>query len=92
MSAQPERFKRILQIRLNDQQVDAVSAVLFQKIQEGPRVGRSLMEKSAAEDELAEFLRDWPLMRNNTPDFRRASSEVVKNYFYPMKDINLLID
>ena len=43
-------------------------------------------------DELAEFLRDWPLMRNNTPDFRRASSEVVKNYFYPMKDINLLID
>jgi signal transduction histidine kinase len=58
LSAQPERFKRILQIRLNDQQVDAVSAVLFQKIQEGPRVGRSLMEKSAAEDELAEFLED----------------------------------
>lgn len=43
-------------------------------------------------DELAEFLKGWPLMRNNTPEFRLKISEVVKNYYYPLADINLLID
>jgi hypothetical protein len=43
-------------------------------------------------DELVEFLKSWPLMRNNTPEFRQESSEVVKNYYFPMKDINSLID
>ena len=43
-------------------------------------------------DELAEFLKGWPLMRNNSPEFRLESSEVVKDYYFPMKDINLLID
>jgi len=56
--AQPERFKRILQIRLSDAQVDAVTALLFEKLKAGPRTDLSLMQKSAAEDELAEFLED----------------------------------
>lgn len=43
-------------------------------------------------DELTEFLKGWPLMRNNTPEFRLESSKVVKDYYFPMKDINLLID
>ncbi|MBI1193715.1 MAG: cyclic nucleotide-binding domain-containing protein [Bacteroidetes bacterium] len=56
--AQPERFKRILQIRLNDDQVDAVTALLFEKLKAGPRTDLSLMQKASAEDELAEFLED----------------------------------
>ena len=43
-------------------------------------------------DELTEFLKGWPLMRNNSPEFRLESSKVVKDYYFPMKDINLLID
>jgi signal transduction histidine kinase len=58
LAAQPERFKRIMQIRLNDAQVDAVTALLFEKLKAGPRQDWTLMQKSAAEDELAEFLED----------------------------------
>jgi hypothetical protein len=43
-------------------------------------------------EKLAEFLKGWPLMRNNTPEFRLESSQVVRDYYFPMSDINLLID
>ncbi len=43
-------------------------------------------------DELAEFLKSWSLMRNNTPEFRRESSKVVRDYYFPMRDINSVID
>ncbi len=58
LTAQPERFKRIIEIKLNHEQVDAVTNLLFSKLAAGPQHGLSLMEKSAAEEDLADFLQE----------------------------------
>lgn len=43
-------------------------------------------------EELAEFLKGYPLTLNNTADFREECVRVNINYYFPMEDINLLID
>lgn len=43
-------------------------------------------------EELAEFLKSLPLIFNNTEYFRKESSLLVKQYYMPLHDINLLID
>jgi len=43
-------------------------------------------------DDLAKFLKAWPLTRNNAEEFRTESLHVVNEYYFPMQDINLLID
>jgi hypothetical protein len=43
-------------------------------------------------EKLAEFLKGWPQMRNNTLEFRLESFQVFSDYYFPMSDINLLID
>lgn len=53
----PEGFKNVIAIKMTNEQVDAVNDVLFAKI-ENPSKPSSLMEKSAREDEMAEWLED----------------------------------
>jgi len=48
------------------------------------------IEFSNVED-LANFLKTWPLSRNNAEEFRAESLRVVNEYYFPMQDINLLI-
>ena len=42
--------------------------------------------------DLAKFLKTWPLSRNNAEDFRSECLHVISEYYFPMQDINLLID
>jgi hypothetical protein len=43
-------------------------------------------------DDLAKFLKTWPLSRNNAEEFRAESLRVINEYYFPMQDIKLLID
>jgi len=86
LAAQPERFKRIMQIRLNDAQVDAVTALLFEKLQAGPRQDLTLMQKSAAEDELAEFLEDGGM------DDAYAAAESLVEYGMGLAELRQVAD
>ena len=43
-------------------------------------------------EELAEFLQSYPLAKNGTIDFREDCFKVIKNYYLPMQNLNLLID
>jgi hypothetical protein len=43
-------------------------------------------------NDLAKFLKTWPLTRNNADVFRAESLKVINDYYFPMQDVNLLID
>jgi hypothetical protein len=43
-------------------------------------------------NDLAKFLKAWPLTRNNTEEFCSESWQVINDYYFPMQDINLLVD
>ncbi|GAB2765471.1 ATP-binding protein [Rhabdobacter roseus] len=52
------KFKQVMTIHVSEEQVDKVSELLAQKLQEGPQGTLSLMEKSAREDDLTDWLDD----------------------------------
>ena len=52
----PEKFKRIMTMHITPEQVDAVNAILFAKIQGGLQSNLSLLERSSQEDEMADWL------------------------------------
>ncbi len=54
----PEKFKAVTSIRLSDAQIDTVNDILFTKINKGVKLDYSLMERSAREDELLDWLDD----------------------------------
>lgn len=43
-------------------------------------------------NDLVKFLKTWPLSRNNTPEFRAESLQVISDYYFPLGEINSLID
>lgn len=53
----PDNFKKVILIRLEPEQVDAVNDILFAKINEPPPT-ISMMERNNQEDEIAEWLED----------------------------------
>jgi signal transduction histidine kinase len=56
LSTTPDYFKQVIKIRVSDEEVDHVNSFLFSKIS-GVQSGKmSLMQKTALEDELAEWL------------------------------------
>lgn len=52
----PEKFKRVIKIRTTDEVVDKVNEWVFGKISKAATDSRTMMEKAAAEDELADWL------------------------------------
>lgn len=54
----PEDFKRVMLLRVTPEQVDAVTAVLAARLEPGPAPRTSLVERSAREDELLDWLED----------------------------------
>jgi hypothetical protein len=42
-------------------------------------------------NQLANFLQQWPLKRNSSPEFRAESLQVIGDYYFPMRDLNSLI-
>lgn len=58
LSYVPERFKAVIKMRVEDEAVDAVNAILYQRIAAEPEKGLSMIEKSEREDELMDWLED----------------------------------
>ncbi len=53
-----EKFKLIMAIKVNSEQVDVVNEVLFSRLQATEKTHLSLMEKTALEDELSNWMDD----------------------------------
>jgi len=58
MRAKPDKFKAVMHIRLTDEQVDAVNELVFRKVGKGSTNTQSLMERTALEDELTDWMDD----------------------------------
>ncbi|MGB5981275.1 MAG: ATP-binding protein [Nonlabens sp.] len=54
----PEKFKRVMTMKLTDEQVDPVNELMFSRIENRPENTLSLMERSEKEDQLAEYLEE----------------------------------
>ncbi|MFV1885578.1 MAG: ATP-binding protein [Balneola sp.] len=54
----PDKFKAVMSIRLTDEQVDAVNELVFRKAEKGSTNQQSLMERTALEDELTDWMDD----------------------------------
>lgn len=61
LGAAPDKFKRVMLIRITPEQVDAVNDILFKRLEAGMHTDLSMMEKSEIEDELADWLEDHGL-------------------------------
>ena len=55
----PGGFKRVIKIKLEDEQVDKVNEMLFSKLEEGSCKTMTLMDKAALEDEITDWLEDY---------------------------------
>ena len=53
----PERFKKVIKIRVEDEQVDAVNAIVFEKLSKGLQ-SLSFSDKMEREDDLLDWLED----------------------------------
>lgn len=58
LQATPEKFKAVMQINVTPEQVDTVGAVLFDRMRNFSNTRLSLMEKTALEDELVDWMDD----------------------------------
>ncbi len=54
----PEKFKRVVSIRMEEQEIDSINKVLFDKLQNRPENNMKLIERNEKEDELEEWLED----------------------------------
>lgn len=58
LKSTPEKFKSIMAIKVNAKQVDVVNEVLFSRLRATEQTQLSLMEKTALEDELTDWMDD----------------------------------
>ncbi|MEM9340231.1 MAG: ATP-binding protein, partial [Bacteroidota bacterium] len=75
----PDKFKRVIKIRMDDAQVDAVNDLLFSKISSSQTL--SLMEKTELEEEVAEWLEDIGIedgyeLAENFVDFQLTTDDL----------------
>ncbi|MBO6522753.1 MAG: cyclic nucleotide-binding domain-containing protein [Balneolaceae bacterium] len=54
----PDKFKAVMNIRLTEEQVDAVNELVFKKVEKGSSNQQSLMNRTALEDDLADWMED----------------------------------
>ncbi|OEK04823.1 ATP-binding protein [Roseivirga misakiensis] len=54
----PEKFKKVISMKVTNEQVDEVNALLFGKIKDGINKSESLMQRTNREDELTDWLDD----------------------------------
>ena len=58
MRAKPEKFKAVMHIKMKDEEVDAINELVFRKAGKGSTNTQSLMERTALEDELTDWMDD----------------------------------
>lgn len=61
----PDNFKRVIKIRMTDDQVDIVNGILFSKLA-AEKTNLSMMERSTKEDDLLDWLEDSGFDLSNT--------------------------
>ncbi len=84
MRAKPEKFKAVMHIKLTDEQVDAVNELVFRKAGKGSTNTQSLMERTALEDELT----DWMDDHNIEEGFEYAST--FAEYCFDVDDLEFI--
>jgi signal transduction histidine kinase len=58
LKGQPDKFKKVIQIEMTDEQVDTINNLLFSKIENHKANHLSLMERNDLEDDLTDWLED----------------------------------
>ncbi len=58
LSTVPDKFKRVISIRMNDQQIDTVNNILFSKLERKGTKNLSLSERTTQEDEIVDWLEE----------------------------------
>lgn len=61
----PDNFKKVIKIRMDDNQVDAVNNMLFSKMENGSQT-LSMMDRSEKEDELIDWLDDHDIENSDS--------------------------
>ncbi len=56
LQAIPEKFKQIMHIKVGDAEVDVVNNVIFRRIENLGKASKTLMQRTALEDELADWM------------------------------------
>ena len=84
LSNVPESFKSVIKIKATDQEVDQINDFHFSKIKNRADDELSMMEKSAREDELG----DW-LEKNNIPNAYEMT-EIFTEYDFEVADLESL--
>ncbi|RNC83305.1 MAG: GHKL domain-containing protein [Balneola sp.] len=58
LKSSPDKFKAVMHIKMSDEQVDAVNDLVFRKAEKGSSNEQSLMERTALEDDLTDWMED----------------------------------
>jgi len=58
LRAKPDKFKAVMHIQMTDEQVDAINELVFRKAGKGSTNTQSLMERTALEDDLTDWMDD----------------------------------
>ncbi len=58
LRAKPDKFKAVMHIKMKDEEVDAINELVFRKAGKGTTNTQSLMERTALEDELTDWMDD----------------------------------
>lgn len=74
----PDKFKKVIKIQMNDQQVDVVNNLLFGKVNQSSPEMLSLMDRTDKEDEIAEWLEEHGIedAYDFAPDFVEFGMEI----------------
>lgn len=82
----PGNFKRVIRIRMTDQEVDVVNDLLFRRIEEYEPGTLGLMERSDREDELTEWLED-----HGFEDGMEIAENLVE-FGFSMEDVECILE
>lgn len=80
----PEKFKAVMNIRLTNKQVDAVNELVFKKAGKGTTNQQSLMQRTALEDELT----NW--MENHEVEKGFEYSETFAEFCFSIEDLEFV--
>jgi signal transduction histidine kinase len=58
LRAKPDKFKAVMHIKMKDEEVDAINELVFRKAGKGTTNTQSLMERTALEDDLTDWMDD----------------------------------
>ncbi len=85
LSTLPERFKKVMEIKMTEDQIDVVNTLLFSKVEnEPPQL--SLMQKSNLEDEFLDWLEDRDI------EEAEEISENMVEFGFSMEDLETFED